>query len=64
MVIPDNSIQTIFYASDLDKIMRAKELIVHKDIKDLREMTFKKYGEPFPVGLKQSRYFGCFWERS
>ena len=33
MVIPDNSVQTIFFASDLDKIMRAKELIVHKEIK-------------------------------
>ena len=33
-------------------------------IKDLREMRFKKFGEPFPVGLKQTRYFGCFWERS
>ena len=64
MVIPDNSIQTIFYATDLDKIMRAKELIVHKDIKDLKEMRFKKFGEPFPLGLRQSRYFGCFWERS
>ena len=64
MVIPDGSIQTIFYATDLDKIMRAKELIVHKDIKTLRELRFKKHGEPFPMGLKQSRYFGCFWERS
>ena len=64
MVIPDNSIQTIFFATDLDKIMRAKELIVHKDIKDLMEMRFKKFGEPFPMGLKQNRYYGCFWERS
>lgn len=64
MVIPDNSVQTIFFATDLDKIMRAKEIIVHKDIKDIMEMKFKKFGEPFPMGLKQSRYYGCFWERS
>ena len=64
LVIPDNSIQTIFYATDLPKIFKAKELIVHKDIKDYREMRFKTFGEPFPMGLKQSRYFGCFWERS
>ena len=44
--------------------MRAKELIAHKGIKDLKEMRFKKLGEPFPMGLKQERYFGCFWERS
>lgn len=64
MVIPDNAIQTIFFATDLDKIVRAKELIAHKDIKDIQEMRFKKFGEPFPMGLKQNRYFGCFWERS
>ena len=64
MVVPDGSIQTIFYATDLNKIMRAKELIVHKDIKDYKEMRFKISGEPFPMGLNQSRYFGCFWERS
>ena len=64
MVIPDNAIQTIFFATDLPKISKAKELIVHKDIKDYKEMRFKMHGEPFPMGLKQNRYFGCFWERS
>lgn len=64
LVIPDGSIQTIFFATDLPKIMRAKELIVHKDIKELREMRYKKFGEPFPMGLKQNRYFSCFWERA
>lgn len=64
MVIPDNSIQTIFFASDLDKIMRAKYLLVHKDIADKREFRFVKFGEPFPMGLRQNRYFGCFWQRS
>ena len=64
IVLPENGIQTIFYATDLDKITRAKELIVHKDIKDLKEMRFRRAGEPFPMGLKQERYFGCFWERS
>lgn len=64
MVIPDNAIQTIFFATDLPKIIRAKELIVHKDIKNLQEMRFVKFGEPFPMGIRQNRYFGCFWERS
>lgn len=61
IVIPDNAIQTIFFATDLPKINRAKEIIVHKGIKDLQEMRFKKFGEPFPMGLRQNRYFGCFW---
>jgi hypothetical protein len=44
--------------------MRAKYLIAHKGIKDQREFKFKKFGEPFPMGLRQNRYFGCFWERA
>lgn len=64
IVVPDNSIQTIFFASDLDRIMRAKYLLVHNNIKDLREFKFIKFGEPFPMGLRQNRYFGCFWQRS
>ena len=63
IVVPDNAIQTIFFASDMGKIVRAKEMIVHKDIKDKKEMRFQRFGEPFPMGLRQNRYFGCFWER-
>ena len=62
--IPEGGIQTIGYMSDLSKILKAKELIVHKDIKDIKEMRFKRYGEHVPMGLKQNRYFACFWERS
>ena len=62
--LADNSIQTIFFATDLAKIKRAKELIVHKGIKDSQEMTFTRSGEAFPMGLRKNRYFGCFWERS
>ena len=64
IVLPETAIQTIFYMSDLQKINRAKELLVHKGIKDIAEMRFKKIGEPFPMGLRQTRYCGCFWERS
>lgn len=64
IVIPDNSIQTIFFATDLDKVMRAKYLLVHQNIETLREYKFTMFGEPFPMGLRQNRYFGCFWERA
>tara|TARA_Y100000114_G_C11656312_1_gene276763 strand:- start:173 stop:658 length:486 start_codon:yes stop_codon:yes gene_type:complete len=64
IVVPDNSIQTIFFASDLDKVMRAKFLHVHKNISELRDYKFTKFGEPFPMGLRQNRYFGCFWQRA
>jgi hypothetical protein len=64
IVVPDNSIQTIFFATDLDKIMRAKHLLVHQNIETLREYKFTMFGEPWPMGLRQNRYFGCFWERA
>lgn len=64
IVVPDNAIQTIFFATDLDRVMRAKYLLVHQTIEDQREYRFTKFGEPFPMGLRQNRYFGCFWERA
>jgi hypothetical protein len=60
---PDGSIQTICFAADLPKILRAKELIVHKGVKDILEMRFQRAGEFYPMGLKQDKYYGCFWER-
>jgi len=64
IVVPDNSIQTIFFATDLDRIQRAKFLHVHQNIKELRDYKFTQFGEPFPMGLRQNRYFGCFWQRA
>lgn len=58
--VPDNSIQTIGFMSDLPRILEAKALIVQKDVK---EMRFQRSGEHIPMGLKQSRYFACFWSR-
>jgi hypothetical protein len=62
IVTPQRGIQTIFFATDLPRIMKSKEIIVHKGIKDLREFRFQKKGEPFPMGIGQERYFACFWE--
>jgi hypothetical protein len=63
LVVPDNSIQTIGKMTDLPKILRAKRLIVHKDIKDYGEIRFERAGAHYPLGLKQTRYFACFWGR-
>jgi|TARA_B100000085_G_scaffold270686_1_gene283354 hypothetical protein len=62
IVIPQRGIQTIFFGTDLPKVLNAKEIIVHKTIKDLSEFRFQRSGEPFPMGIGQERYFGCFWE--
>ena len=59
MAIPDNAIQTIGLMTDLPKVLNAKYLIVHKDIKDYGVMRFERSGAHFPMGIKQNRYFGC-----
>ena len=63
IVVPDADIQTIFYMSDLSKILKAKQLLVHKNIKDYGEMRFERSGEHIPLGLRQTRYAACFWKR-
>jgi hypothetical protein len=63
MVVPDGTVQTIGLMKDLPDILKAKELIVHKGIKDYKEMRFQRQGEHIPLGLKQDRYFACFWKR-
>ena len=60
IAIPDGSIQTIGFMEDLPKILKAKALIVHKEIKDYKELRFERFGEHVPLGLKQNRYFACF----
>ena len=62
--MPDASIQTIGFMTDLPKILSAKQLLVHKGIKDYKEMRFERVGEHIPLGLKQDRYFACFWKRA
>lgn len=63
IVVPDGSIQTIGFMSDLSKVLQAKALIVHKGIKDYKEIRFERMGEHIPMGLRQNRYFGCMWKR-
>ena len=64
MEVPDGSIQTIGYLSDLPKLNKAKALLVNKDPQGYEEYRFVKAAEPFPYGLKQDRYVVCFWSRS
>jgi hypothetical protein len=61
--IPDGSIQTVGFLSDLPKILQAKALMVHDNIKDYKELRFERMGEHIPMGFKQNRYFACMWKR-
>lgn len=63
MQVPDGAIQTIGFMRDLPQILKAKALIVHKDIKDYKELRFERMGEFTPMGLQQDRYFTCMWKR-
>lgn len=64
IIAPDASIQTIGFMEDLPKVLKAKQLLVHKDIEQIKEMRFERVGEYIPLGIKQIRYFACFWKRS
>ena len=61
--LPDGTIQTIGFMKDLAAVLKAKQLIVHSGIKDYKELRFERMGEHIPMGLRQDRYFGCFWKR-
>jgi len=64
--IPDGSIQTISYMTDLPKINKANYLIPHYDgIEKYDEMRFQKSGSSYPQGFKQNetRYVVTFWSR-
>jgi len=61
--VPDSSIQTIGLMTDLEKVLQAKSLIVHKEIKSQKEIRFERYGEHIPIGLRKNRYFACIWKR-
>jgi hypothetical protein len=61
--VPDGSIQTIGFMKDLPTVLNAKALIVHKDIKQYKELRFERMGEHVPMSLRQDRYFACMWRR-
>ena len=63
IVVPEGSIQTIGFMTDLPKVLQAKALIVHKNIKDFKELRFERMGEHIPMGFGHNRYFGCMWKR-
>ena len=63
LVAPDAAIQTIAFMKDLQQILSAKFLIVQKGVPDGMEMRFERVGGHTPMGLKQNRYFACFWKR-
>lgn len=62
--VPNGTIQTVGYLSDLNKIFQAKGLIAHEDINSFKELRYERLGEPATFGFKQNRYFSCLWSRT
>jgi|LULG01.1.fsa_nt_gb hypothetical protein len=62
--VPDGLIQTIGYMTDMPKLKKAKNIIVHETIQGYGTMRFTREGSPYPHGFKQDRYAVTFWRRS
>jgi len=63
LVAPNAAIQTVGFMKDLSKVLSANSLVVHKDVLNSVEMKFERIGGHIPMGLKQDKYFACFWKR-
>ena len=65
--IPDGSIQTIAYMTDLPKIEQCKYMIPNYDgIEKYDKAKYEKNGPSFPQGFKQNetKYIVTFWNRT
>jgi hypothetical protein len=65
--IPDGSIQTIAYMTDLEKIEKCKYMIPNYDgIEKYDESRYTRMGPSYPQGFKQNdtKYIVTFWKRS
>lgn len=57
IVTQDGVAQIIGYMTDLNKIKRAKYLILNSDLQDIQEMRYVLSGMPVPFGFRKNRYF-------
>tara|TARA_Y100000114_G_scaffold109417_1_gene102927 strand:+ start:934 stop:1446 length:513 start_codon:yes stop_codon:yes gene_type:complete len=65
--IPDGSIQTIAYMTDLPKIEQCKHMIPNYDgIEKYDKAKYERNGPSFPQGFKQNetKYVVTFWNRA
>jgi len=63
ITVPDGTIQTVGYISDLNKILQSKALIAHESINEIKPIRYERLSEPATFGFKQDRYFSCLWKR-
>lgn len=64
LVIPDGSIQTKGYVSDIPKIKRSIEMVAQTPMEPYIRYKFKLLGEPVDIfNILQNKFFYCLWER-
>ena len=64
--VPDGSMQTISYMTDLEKINKAKYIIPNYDgIEKYDQGRYERAGSSYPQGFKQNetKYIVTFWTR-
>lgn len=61
--VPDKMIQTIFFLSDIPKVMKAKHLMPDKHLHGYVTPRYTRMGDPSPHGFLHDRYVVVFWER-
>ncbi len=60
---PEGKIQTISSVSaTLNKIKRAKEIIVDTNLEPIVSHRFQRYGEPSPIGFGDDGYIATMWQ--
>jgi hypothetical protein len=60
--IPDGSIQTIGFMSDLPKVLKSKTVIINPNLSPINDWSYALLTHPVPHGFNQ-RYFIAFWSK-
>jgi len=59
----ETGIMTIGYMTDLPKIEQATNILIKKDLQNIRRYRCERIGEAVPHGFRQNRYFIQFLKR-
>ena len=62
--VPDGSVMTLGYLSDMPELLKTNELIVNSAQSGYANWRYRLSGEPFAHGFGKNRYCAAFWSRS
>jgi hypothetical protein len=61
---PDDSIQTITFIQNTNKLIQAKEIKVATDISAYGRYRYERFSDILPCGLGTNDFIYCLWKRS